>query len=409
MGKTLISLQSLAKSLGINSRILRQSLKIADVKWVIAVPSGENAVDKQLKLKNASRKCVPAEDVGKIKKMGLQNVVFPNGETIRQAIVDHALDTERKFDAFRHLHPELGFPCATTVALMVKQHDGWDWRIRKATVQYWAALAPSLAKNGVLPSSTELKKQGFNGLVQAMNRHPALFKGLRLNRSAKSPEQWVPVAERIADEHGGTLPGKGWLQKNKNAALCRAMSIAPSLFQHIPQTSHYADVDDHVATAKLLEQKYGRVPHYVWLVKNGYNKMYQAKRKHPQLFKGIAFGQEKLLDDVKRAKRVALAEKLAKGHGGKLPSQNWLRTHKHGKIAGCIQRFPELFKHIPQEVGKRLRTVAEWIEFAESLAQKHNGKIPSYTWLYAHHYSGLTRIMKLHPQKFQHLQQRRQN
>jgi len=48
-------------------------------------------------------------------------------------------------------------------------------------------------------------------------------------------EEWVPIAEALAAEHGGVLPNRRWLTKNGYMGLDAAMKRRPELFARIPQ------------------------------------------------------------------------------------------------------------------------------------------------------------------------------
>jgi hypothetical protein len=347
---------------------------------------------------------VPLEDVESVAKLGIRHAIFPSGENIRQTILKHGLETEAKFDAFKQFHPELGYPCATTVMTMFWQH-GWAWRVKKANVQYWVALAPSLAENGVVPCGHELRKRGFYGLALAIQKHPELFKGLHMEKRGKSPEEWVPVAEKVAKENGGVLPRRGWLQKHKYSALARVVTLKPDLFRHIPQEFfRKMEIEEHVATAKKLAQQYGRVPPCIWLQEHGYQKLYHAKMKCPEAFKGITFGQNKLIDDVKLAERVETAKKVAQENGGALPTINWLGRHGHHKVVKALSMFPDAFKDIPRKRGSQSHPVEHWVKVAEELARKNQGRIPTHKWLESHGYNGLRRPLTVHPGRFKHLE-----
>lgn len=132
------------------------------------------------------------------------------------------------------------------------------------------------------------------------------------------------------------------------------MFLRPDLFAHIPQERHCVkDVSEHVLNAKRLEREHGQVPGYVWLVKNGYQGLYLAKKRNPELFEGIVFGQNKMLDDGDIAARVKQAEQMAKSNGGVLPAPNWLRTHGYSALVDTIKNHAGQFQHIEQQIGRK--------------------------------------------------------
>jgi hypothetical protein len=282
----------------------------------------------------------------------------------------------------------------------VKKHGGWDWVVEKVTVAFWARVAHRLAIKGTLPTSGDLRKNGYYGLEQAVRKHPELFEGLQLRKTMKGAEGWVPVAESLAKKHGGTLPGRGWLQKHGYGALTRHLMLYPKFFRHIKQKAYFADIQTHVSTAKRLEQEHGRVPHYCWLVEKGYGAIYQAKRKHPEMFKGISWGQKRSVDAEILAERVIQAQRLAKDHGGRLPAKNWLSEHGHRRLVRTMKRYPEMFVEVPQKQVTQFHTVDEWVQIAAKLARENHGKIPGCTRLYSMNMSGLYRALRTHPEKF---------
>ena len=56
---------------------------------------------------------------------------------------------------------------------------------------------------------------------------------------SRMPEEWVPVAESLAAEHGGVLPHIKWLENNDYNALHKAMRRRPEMFVHVSQTFIY--------------------------------------------------------------------------------------------------------------------------------------------------------------------------
>lgn len=398
----LVSLQSIAKRLGTSDKPLRKLVDAHGINWQIAVPTGENILDKRLKKKGAARKCVLLKDMKRVEALRLPQVTVPTGHDIRRAISEHRLSTERKFDAFRHLHPELGFPCATTVKETQQKH-GWDWKVKYISPEYWATTARNIAVRGLLPTKNTLVKSGYYALVQAAQKYPEKFRGLRFKvvKTGKGPHEWLKIAKRLAKGNGGQLPIKKWLADHGYSALLAQMIAHPEVFVHLKQEKHVTRTpQQHVAAARKLEKEHGKVPEYVWLIKNGFRGLAICKNRRPALFKGIVFGQDKVIDEHKLAERVALAKKLAKQNGGVLPSRQWLYENGYGALKSSLYKFPKAFADIPQKWVK-LRTVVEWVQVAAKLAKKNNGRIPSYTKLYATgNLTGLCRALQVYPKRF---------
>jgi hypothetical protein len=88
----------------------------------------------------------------------------------------------------------------------------------------------------MLPIPKRLVENGYGGLTQAIRHHPELFKHIKQDsKKGHSPQEWVPIAERLARKHGGTLPCPGWLQKNSHGVLQQVIRHHPELFKHIKQ------------------------------------------------------------------------------------------------------------------------------------------------------------------------------
>lgn len=99
---------------------------------------------------------------------------------------------------------------------------------------------------------------------------------------------------------------------------------------------------------------------------------------------------------------VELAEKLAKGNGGTLPSPWWLRRNDHKGLDYCMRKYPKLFAHIPQE---RATETSDWyVKQAEELTKKNRGVLPS-SWRLRNdgHHLGLNDYMIKHPELFAHI------
>ena len=96
------------------------------------------------------------------------------------------------------------------------------------------AIAVRVAQEngGVIPYDTQLDKQGLGKVARALRNHPERFAHLK---QAEVLDKWVPIAERLAEEHGGVLPSRQWLEKNGYNGLRMALRRRPERFAHIPQ------------------------------------------------------------------------------------------------------------------------------------------------------------------------------
>lgn len=59
----------------------------------------------------------------------------------------------------------------------------------------------------------------------------------------------------------------------------------------------------------------------------------------------------------------------------KLPLPKWLLVHGYGGLSIQLRKHPKRFAHLEQ--SKSSRSLAEWVEIAETLAAENNGLLPS--------------------------------
>lgn len=202
----------------------------------------------------------------------------------------------------------------------------------------------------------------------------------------------------------GVLPSPGWLRANGFSRLREAMRSHPESFAHIQQDrrirSHQRrTLAEWVAVAGHLARKHGKLPNPYWLTTNGYGGLYQAIRTHPEDFGRLRPQRKCRTPD----EWVSVAERLVRKHG-KLPSPGWLQRSGLRGLYDAMRTYPERFAHIPQ--AHKFRTPDEWVSVAERLARKH-GKLPCRVWLRHNGFSTLTRAMWKHPNLFAHIPQQR--
>jgi hypothetical protein len=138
--------------------------------------------------------------------------------------------------------------------------------------------------------------QGLNGM---MRKRPELFTHIRQEKfGKKSAGQWVPVAEKLAKENGGTLQCGHWLDNNGYSRLYRAMLRYPELFAHIKQENKAGkNAEEWVPIAeKLAKENGGTLQNAKWLKNNGYSGLDRAMKRHPELFAHIKQEQEGGID-----------------------------------------------------------------------------------------------------------------
>lgn len=116
------------------------------------------------------------------------------------------------------------------------------------------------------------------------------------------------------------------------------------------------------------------------------------------------------------AKRLKLAEKLAKNNGGKLPNPWKMIQQGHNGLYRYIHRHQEAFEHfevedaVDREPTKRngegsfnIAIREEHLETARQLAKKNDGVLQDVSWLMRHGYTRLASYIKTYPYVFVHL------
>jgi hypothetical protein len=252
---------------------------------------------------------------------------------------------------------------------------------------------------GILPSKRWLRAHGYIGLDKAMKAHPAAFAHIRQDKRRRRTQDWVHYAETVAARHGGSLPRQGVLQESY-PALYRYKLRHAHLFARIPQArSQLRSCQEYVALAEQLANAHdGSLPNTAWL-QHHHRNLEAVMRRNPQQFAHIP-------QVTKRGRTcsewVAYAEQVAITHGGTLPSPSQLKTHGH--LVGTMQKWPTRFRHIPQARSRsRRRSPAAWVPVADRLAKQNHGRLPSTYWLRRSDYKGLETAMRKHPHLFAHL------
>ena len=272
----------------------------------------------------------------------------------------------------------------------------------RRTPAEWVPIAERMANanGGQLQASSWLQRNGFSGLDSIIRKFPHLFAHVSQHKYTIHPEKWIPVAERLAKENGGILPNSSWLTRNGHIALYGAMRRRPELFNHIEQANDRMLPHQWVPVAERLAKKNGgTLPNPAWLRDNGHNGLYQAIRNHSSLFAHI----EKGLIGVSLFDWVAVADRLVKENDGLLPSHAWLNKNGHIGLIGAMNRKPDMFSHIKQ-AKLRLRA-KELVPVAERLAKENGGLLPCGMWLKNNGHTKLKSAMQGNPELFSKLKQ----
>lgn len=269
----------------------------------------------------------------------------------------------------------------------------------------WVLEAEQLAKEngGTLHSDWWLKTNGYSGLNTAKNKNQEAFAHIPQKQYFKTLEEHVADAEKLAKEHGDSLPGQRWMQLNDRSGLSQVMYKNPEAFAHIPQDWEGGKrLKEHIADAERLAKENGDVlPKKAELDEN----LVQAIRKHPAKFAHIQQDkhQWKTLDDL-----VKLAEQLAKENNGQLPAPSRMTSPELRSVQAAIYDNPEAFAHIERDrVRDEYKTVEEHVANAGRLAEENGGEIPNSKWLTSNGHQGLKIAMRNNPEKFAHLAQKK--
>jgi len=159
----------------------------------------------------------------------------------------------------------------------------------------YVKLAEGLASqttDGLLPSVTWLKGNGYTGLYQYMRAHPSEFSHLRqLRLGARSHDEKVrkrrvALANKLAYENGGMLPTVTWLTTHGYSGLLSYIWKHPDFFRNIQRDASKKMPQEHVAAAEALARRYGGKLPGSWTIvnKSGGWALYRFMRRNPDLF-----------------------------------------------------------------------------------------------------------------------------
>lgn len=170
-----------------------------------------------------------------------------------------------------------------------------------------------------------------------------------INSMRRTLTENVALAEKLAGEHGGMLPSRTWLDANGFTCVVAARQKLPKAFAHIKQARLVRTLAESVVIAEKLAEEHGMLPNPAWLTANGYSRLRNALRKHPEAFAHLK--QKKTRRTL--AECVVIAEGLVKDNGGMLPPSKWLVANGHGNILPALYKYPKAFAHLKREVLKK--------------------------------------------------------
>lgn len=205
-------------------------------------------------------------------------------------------------------------------------------------------------KYGELPNSQWLDSNGYTALRRAISKYPEFFQHLKRKKKSNSIKDYIILAEGLEDEYE-KLPNLSWLRRNGYRGLAECIQKHPCKFKHIMREREEGVkiLEKHLSTARALEKENGRLPNVGWLIKNGYSDLEQYIRKYPEKFKLIS-------QDSKKGKSldywVSYAEVLQKKYGH-IPSKTQLLLKKEYAFLKCMSMYPSKFKRFKRGIEKR--------------------------------------------------------
>ena len=156
-------------------------------------------------------------------------------------------------------------------------------------IEEWVSIAEELTKKnkGVLPGSYTLIKMELNGLRRALERHPELFEHIKKHPTKEEQtRKRVEEAEKLQNKYG-YVPHCTWLMNNGHKALYRAILRRPEKFDHLTLTTMHRTVEQWVEVAEELADGNGVMPTADWMNQNGYSGLVIARIKHSKLFRHL--------------------------------------------------------------------------------------------------------------------------
>ena len=223
----------------------------------------------------------------------------------------------------------------------------------------WIPIAEKLTKEngGILPCKHWLVKNGYWGLSDCIRKFPKLFKHIKQEkRGGKSPKEWIHIAEKLAKENGGILQNSGWLQKNGYSGLSAVLISCSELFKHIKQEKRGGKPPEEwiPIAEKLAKENGGVLQNHFWLCQNQYSGLSACIKNNPEMFKHL-----KVEKCVKRIEEwLLIAKRLTKENGGVLPTHLWIRENGYCGLSSCILKNPEMFKHLGLRLKPQRRSKA---------------------------------------------------
>jgi hypothetical protein len=222
-------------------------------------------------------------------------------------------------------------------------------------------MAEALAarNGGVLPSMTYLFVNEYKQVASAIYRHPDAFVHIKQEslyaHRKYSASGWVKEAEELAAENGGLLPSSKWLIGNGYVTLVSKLTRFPDRFKHIPR--HMLQItrtpEEWVLVAQRLAEENNGILDYHNVMANHHG-LYNVMLRNRSLFSHIPLFVNRKLP-ITAAEWVPIAEMMANENNGMLQHAGWLLKNEYTGLCAALYRFPELFTHIVQPVLECIR------------------------------------------------------
>lgn len=275
---------------------------------------------------------------------------------------------------------------------VAKKDHAWVWKalLRRANHD------PDYAKK--VPSLDILKDGAFKNILNLTTGllgpiDPEELRD-RIAGDWHSDAEMVSIAEELVNRFGW-IPVSSWLNKHGYGWLCKRMCLKPELFRQFKHEPPKRRSDaEAVGEAEKLVKRFGWIPVFSWLMRNGYGRLADRLRKSPDKFKQFKREPSQFKSDEDA---IAEAEKLVKRFGW-IRVVSWLESHNRNWLVSRMRAKPDLFKKFKREPSKR-RSDKQAVAEARALVKRF-GWIPSPGWLQKNNHRWLDQRIRNQPALF---------
>lgn len=174
---------------------------------------------------------------------------------------------------------------------MLKKHPDQFSHLKQDKLLYsvteQAEIVERLIKenSGILPSYSWLCKNGYVALVSTLRKYPDKFSNVRQEKLRITIGEHIKTAKKLAKENGGVLPSQAWLNKNGYEKLSQVYRRYTNRFPQLVQQKLQRTIDEWVSIAdKLAEENEGVLPCGSWLKEHKYSGINQCMRINSDKF-----------------------------------------------------------------------------------------------------------------------------